>query len=136
MTAPSRFRPGSSGGGAGTITNSPATQARSITIEAPSTNDDVTWFEAGAEIQISELRAVLTGGGSVTWTIRFGSSRSAAGTEVITGGTATTSITTGDTIIVFTNDTIAAADWVWIEITARSGNALSLSITLNPVQPS
>ena len=78
------------------------------------------------------MRAILVGSAtpSVTWTIRYATDRSAAGTEVVTGGTTTTNVTTGHSVTVFNNGVIPAGRFVWIETTARSGNVQSLGVTL------
>ena len=67
---------------------------------------------------------------SVTWTIRHGTDRSAAGAEVVTGGTATTSTTTGSDVTSFNDDTIVADSFVWLETTAQSGTVTELNVTI------
>ena len=62
------------------------------------------------------------GGGSqtCTWDIDHNTDRSAAGNEVVTSGTTTTSETTGDVVTSFNDATIPAASWVWLEISAET----------------
>ena len=67
---------------------------------------------------------------SVTWTIRFNSDVSATGTEVVTSGTTTTSISTGSIVTSFNNASIPANSWVWIETTAQSGTVPQMNVTL------
>lgn len=104
-------------------------------IEAPGGSEDGPTDFTDVELTVAELRAVLQGSAtpSVTWTIRFGSNRDAAGTEVVVGGTTTTSITTGDTITVLTNPTIPAGSFFWLETTAQSGtvDAVTISVVLS-----
>ena len=74
--------------------------------------------------------ATAWGATFVTWTIRYDTDRSAAGTEVITGGTVTTS-ESGVNITSFNNPNIPADSWVWIETTAQSGTVAELSIAIS-----
>lgn len=106
---------GSGGGGSSAFT-------KSVTISAPTSSEDVTLFYTDVAITISQLNAVVRGSGSpsVTWTIRFASDRSATGTEVVTGGTTTTSQTTGSEVTSFDDATIPAGSWVWLETTAEA----------------
>jgi hypothetical protein len=107
-------------------------RSKSITIEAPTANQDNTIFFTNAALTISEIRAVLVGSvtPSVTWTIRHGTDRNAAGAEVVTGGTITTSVTTGSDVTVFNDATIVADSFVWLETTAKSGTVNEFSATL------
>lgn len=96
---------------------------------------DTPGFFTDAGFTVGQLNAVLTGptSPSVTWTLRFGPDRTpGGGTEVITGGTTTTSVTTGDEITSFTNDVIPAGSWVWIETTAQSGTVGTIAVTVTP----
>jgi hypothetical protein len=78
------------------------------------------------------MHAVLLGsaGQSVTWTVRYSADRNAVGTEVVIGGTTTTSITTGDTIVALDAPSIPSGSWVWLETTAQSGIVDALTVTL------
>ena len=67
------------------------------------------------------MRAVLVGGTSVTYTIRHSPDRSAAGNQVVTGGSTATSTTTGSVVGIFNDATIPANSWIWLETTAVSG---------------
>jgi hypothetical protein len=106
--------------------------SKSITVEDPTSSEDISVFFTNKAITISEIRAVLVGSASpsVTWTIRHGTDRSAAGAEVVTGGTTTTSISTGSDVTVFNDATIVADSFVWLETTAQSGTVDELHITI------
>ena len=107
---------------------------KSITVESPTSSEDITWFFTNRAITVTEMRAVLSVGTStpsVTWTIRHhASDRSNAGAEVVTGGTTTTSITTGSDVTSFDDATIPADSYVWVETSAQSGTVPELHITL------
>lgn len=106
--------------------------SKAITIESPTSSEDITLFFTDDAITINQLNAVLNGSStpSVTWTIRFNSDRSAAGTEVVTSGTTTTSTTTGSEVTSFNDATIPAGNWVWLETTAQSGTVDALNVTI------
>lgn len=105
---------------------------KAVTIESPTATEDVSLFNTNVAGTIFRMVAVLVGSAtpSVTWTIRKGSDRSAAGTEVVTGGTVTTSTTTGSVVTSFNSATLAANDFIWLETTAQSGTVNSLNVTI------
>ena len=106
-------------------------KVKAIVIPEPVNTDDITLFFTDEAITVTQLNAVIRGTTpSATWTVRFAADRSATGTEVVTGGTTTTSQTTGSEITVFNDATIDAGSWVWVEVTAISGTVDELNITL------
>lgn len=83
---------------------------------------DLTLGRAPKDLVVVRLSAVLRGTTpSVDFTVRFDSDRSAAGTEVVTGGTTVTSTTTGTTVTSLNNAAISADDWIWLETSGESG---------------
>ena len=105
---------------------------KAITIESPTSSEDITMFFSDVAITISQMNAVLLGSStpSVTWTVRHDTDRSATGNEVVTSGTTTTSTTTGSEVTSFNDATIPAGSWVWMETTAQSGTVTELSLSL------
>lgn len=107
---------------------------RSITIEDPTSSEDITIAFINRAITVTEMRAVLIGtanGQTVTWTIRHhASDRSNAGNEVVTGGTTTTSLTTGSDVTAFNDATIPADSFIWLETTAKGGTVTELHVTI------
>lgn len=105
-----------------------------ITIENPRNSEDISVFFTDSAITVIQLVAVLVPdpgpAPSLTWTLRFGPDRSATGTEIVVGGTVTTSQTTGDVITTFSNANIPADSFVWFETTARTGNIKNFSVTI------
>jgi len=122
----------------GTITNrmfggagAAPTLSKSITIEDPTATEDISIFFTNLAITITEIRAVVRGSTpSVTWTIRHGTSRSATGAEVVTGGTTTTDQSTGSDVTSFDDATIVFDSFVWLETTAQTGTVDELAITI------
>lgn len=103
-----------------------------IVVEAPVSTEDITMFHTEPAITVKIMRCVMVGTSpSVTWTIRHSTDRSAAGNEVVTAGTTTTSITTGSDITTFNDATIPADSWIWLETTAKSGTVTNMGITLH-----
>ena len=111
----------------------PSENSKSLTIEDPAANEDLTVFFTDQAITLSRIQAVLRGSStpSVTWTIRHDLDRSAVGNEAVTGGTVTTSTTTGSSVTSFNDPTIPANSWVWVETTVKSGVVNALHLTLD-----
>jgi hypothetical protein len=108
-------------------------ESKSLRIVNPTSTEDVTIFHADKGYTITKMVASIVGSltPSVTWTIRKGPDRSAAGTQVVTGGTVTTSLTTGSVVVSFDSAGIAAGDFVWLETTARADNVFELAVTVH-----
>ena len=107
--------------------------SKSITVENPTAAEDISLFHSNNSYTITQMTAVLVGSTSqtVTWTVRKNSDRSATGTEVVTGGTVTTNITTGDDVVSFNSDTIDLDDFVWLETTAQGGTVTEFHLTIH-----
>ena len=105
--------------------------SKSIDIQSVTSSEDCTVFFTNRAITITEIRAVIGATfSSVTWTARHDTNRSAAGTEVVTGGTVTNDSTTGSDVTSFDDATVPADSFVWIETTATSGSPGFLSVTV------
>jgi hypothetical protein len=102
-----------------------------LTVESPSDSEDISIFKAPADISITEMTAVVRGSTpSVTWTVRHSTDRSAAGNEVVTSGTTTTSASTGSVVTSFNDATIPDGSFVWFETTATSGTIEEIHLTI------
>jgi len=113
------------------LTKATNEKTKAITIESPTSSEDISLFFTNKAITITEIRAVVRGSSpSVTWTVRHGTDRSGAGAQVVTGGTATTSQTTGSDVVSFNDATIVTDSFVWLETTAQSGTVDELNITI------
>lgn len=101
------------------------------TINSPTNSEDETFFYTTDAITVVKLAGVVRGTSpSVTYTIRFGSDRSATGTEVVTGGSTVTSQSTGNIVTSFDDATIPAGSWVWLETTAETGTTNEMHVTI------
>ena len=107
-------------------------QVKSLTIENPGASEDVSFFFTNTDIKLSQITAVVRGTSSpeADYTVRYGTLRTDAGTEVITGGSSANSTGAGVRDTVFTNDTIPSNSFVWIETTATVGTVNELAITM------
>lgn len=115
------------------ISESPLATKAGVTLLRPAINDEGTILtRIPVSGSIKRITAVLDGGStpSVTFTIRHGTDRSAAGTEVVTGGSVVTSITSGDLITVFNNPEVPVNSHLWVEITAVSGSPDAVNVTV------
>lgn len=103
-----------------------------VTLEDPTASEDFTLFHGFAAYTIQEIEVVLVGSSSqtVTWTLRHNADRSATGTEVVTSGTTTTNITTGDNITSFNDATVPIDNFLWLETTAQGGTVSEFHLTL------
>ncbi len=104
----------------------------SITVEDPTSSEDITIAFTEKAITITEIRAVLIGSAtpSVTWKIRHHTDRNNAGNAVVTAGTVTTSTTAGSDVTAFDDATIPADSFIWLETTAKSGTVTEIHVTI------
>lgn len=102
------------------------------TILNPGASEDTAVAFTDRDITVNKVIAILKGSASpsVTWTLRFAADRSATGTELLTGGSVTTSTTTGLVLQSFNDETIPANNFIWIETTAQSGTVNELHLTI------
>lgn len=105
---------------------------KSITIPSPTNTDNFTILYTSSSMMLSSIRSVLRGSStpSVTFSIRYGTDRSAAGTEVVTSGITCTNTTSGLSTNTFNNGTIPANNYVWITVSAVSGTVTELNVTI------
>jgi len=93
-----------------------------LTVESPTTSDDITMWYTDRAITLVALVVVVRGSSpSCTPDIRHGTDRSAAGTAIITSPSAVTSQTTGSVVTSFDDATIPATSFMWQEMDAVSG---------------
>jgi hypothetical protein len=112
-------------------------QSKSVTIESPTTSDDVTMFYTKVAITIVESAITVVGTSTPSWTadVRHHTSRNNAGNALITTPTASTEAantaeSTGHIISSFNDATIPANSWVWVETDAQSGTWTNGGVSL------
>ncbi len=102
---------------------------RTLTLQAPTSADNITIFRTDVAITAQEVIAVSTGTSpSTTYILRHSTDRSAVGNLLTTSGT-TTSTTSGD-IATLSDSTIPADSWIWLETSAVSGSNVYLTIDI------
>lgn len=106
---------------------------KDITVEAPTSSEKIPWFTSPRtrKIQLLELQAYVDGSSapSMAWTVKFGLNPSQAGTEVVSGGTSTTGVSSVQTITSLDNAVVASNSAIWLETTDKSGTVDALKIT-------
>lgn len=108
--------------------------SKAISMSPPITSGPKPGFFTENGINVSRLVASIRGSGgpSVSWTLRFGSTRDAVGTEVIVGGSLTDDVAGGSSDIMFSNAIIPANSFVWLEVTAVVGTVDEFDVTIIP----
>ena len=94
------------------------------TLLTPTSADKVMLGFTAVARTVSSIHSVVAGSTSpsVTFSIRYGTDVSGAGTEVVTGGITVTSTTTGINTTSFDNASIPSDSWVWLTTSAKSGS--------------
>jgi hypothetical protein len=98
-----------------------------MTVLSPSSGDEGTYFYTNAALTISEIVVVLRGGTSVAWSMKYGTDRSAAGTNIDTNTSSST--TTGTSYTTLDDNTVPADNFIWIEFTTVTGAVDELHFT-------
>jgi hypothetical protein len=102
---------------------------KSMSLQLPVAGDEVSMFYARAALTITQINAVVRGTTpGVTWQVLYAPARNTAGTAVLPA-TNTTSLA-NNTITTFTSPNVPANNWVWMKVTATSGVALELGLSL------
>ena len=103
-----------------------------LSMPSPQANDRRILLRAPQAHTISRVDAVLSGGTSpsVSFSLRHGADVSAAGTVATTDPITVTSTTTGSASTSFQSPIFPAGHWLWLQVTAASGNPLGLTVSI------
>ena len=106
--------------------------SKAITVEDPSSAERIPLGFMVQGVTLSRMVAVIDGGlgSSSTWTIRFDTDAEGTGTEIVTGGTATSDQVSGSDVTTLDVAIIPPETFLWVETTALAGAVFTLSITL------
>ena len=116
-----------SGGNSSGSSNS--SLSKTITIESPTSSEDITIFRTDVAITVKEVVAVSTGSSpNTTFRLRHSTNRNNSGNS-LTNSLATNSTTTGNTATL-SDDTIPADSWIWLETTAATGTNVTFSVDI------
>ena len=110
-------------------------QVKGVTVQNPTSSENITLFYTDRAITINKVADVALGTSpSVTYNLRFASTRnSGTPTDVFTANRTVTS-SAGSTTTTFSDNTIPAASWVWLITSAQSGTVTDFNVTLNYVE--
>ena len=102
---------------------------KAITIENPTSTENITLFYTPEAITLSRISGVITGTGGVPYIISFGSSRSTG----LAANTLTTisSNTIGQNLTSFSQANIPADNWVWLTTGTITAAPTSLNLTIS-----
>jgi hypothetical protein len=117
----------------GDITGTPTapTLTKSITIEDPAADEDISMFFTTVAITVTQITAVIVGSTSVSFDIEHGTSRATpTGTGVIGTDEVADSTTTGNITTSFTDETIPENSFVWLTTSNLSGTPTELNVTI------
>ncbi len=106
---------------------------KTLVIEVPTNSEDIAFFYTDVQLEVKKLAPTLKGtsGSSITWTIRHAADRAVdPGLEVITAGTLTNLSNSGDLITSFSDPTISAGHYIWMETTAKTAIPTELAVAI------
>ena len=107
--------------------------SKSAMIESPSSIESIGMWHTSVAITVDSVVSVLLGASSpsVTFNVWFGADRT-SGTNVFTSSQTVASTTTGlISKTGFNDNTIPAGSFIWIVITAKSGDVWQIEPTIN-----
>ena len=104
---------------------------QSFRLASPQNNDSPTLLYTNTSITITELKSVVSGTTpSVTLALYYGPDRSGVGNTVIQSGVVTSNVTTGNTLVSFTNSVIPGNSYIWCTANSISGTVNELFVNL------
>lgn len=104
---------------------------KGATIETPGSSENVTLFYTRKAITIREVADVVRGTSpSVTWQIKYATTRDSGSPTDLFSASRTTTSTSGATTTTFNDATIGAGNWIWLVTSATSGTNDELSVQL------
>jgi hypothetical protein len=107
-------------------------RSKSFAVTAPTAGMPRFGFRLDAPARVERVTAVVSGSGpAVTFALRHGPSIAGPGVELVTGGIACSSTTTGDEVLIFDNPNVAAGSWLWADVVSVGGAVDSLSVTID-----
>lgn len=106
--------------------------SKSISIESPTTSENITLFHTDVAITITKVHAVVRGSGSPSVTLQMphGADRSAGGTNLFGSVQTPTSTTAGTEYTSFFDATLAADEILWLTTSATNGTVNELALTI------
>jgi hypothetical protein len=111
---------------------SAATLTKSITVEDPAADENISMFYTTVAITVTQITAVIVGSTSVDINVSHGTSRAAVTNDVLTADEEITSTSTGDifTSGSFDDEDIPPDSFVALTTSALSGTPDELHVTI------
>lgn len=105
--------------------------SKTISIESPTSSENITLFHTDFAITITKVHAVVRGSTpSVTFQMPHGNDRSASGTNLFSASQSISSTTAGTEYTSFNDATLASDEMLWLTTSASSGTVSELSVTI------
>lgn len=115
----------------GNVTKLNEQQTRTLTVEVPSSSENISFFYTDKAITITKAAYAVRGSSpSVTIDVHHSTDRSSGSPNELFGTNVAVTSTTGTTNTTFNDATIPAGSYVWLITSATSGTNAELTITL------
>lgn len=104
---------------------------KTLTFESPGGSENIFMFYTDIGLKATKIFSVIStlAPASVTWSLHYGADRSAAGTEIITGGH-TTNSTSGELLTTLDQTDIPAGSSIWLTTSGITGIPTQFSLAL------
>lgn len=102
---------------------------KSISLLYPALNDQVTMFYTTQNLVVSQISSAVQGGTSVAFVIYYATNRNEPSPTTILSNTCSSN--TGDYDTTFTNGTIPANNWVWLNVGTVTGTVTRLDVSMD-----
>jgi hypothetical protein len=107
------------------------TATKTVTIEAPTASENITFFYTTEALTIASVRTVVKGSSpSVTYSIKSAADRSSGSPTTHVNASVANNTTTGATATI-ADTVIPSGRWVWLETSALSGTVDSINFTMS-----
>lgn len=130
-TVPGPQGPAGAAGATGATGATGAQGPTGVSLSYPLAADKLPLLFTTPAITVASVRTLVSGTApSVTFSLRYGTDFSAAGTKIKTVDMTSTSATTGDSFSSFDNAAIPADNWLWLVVESISGTVLTFNATV------
>lgn len=101
-----------------------------LTVENPTSSEDISWFFTDVAITVNKIVSVLRGTSpTVTFNVTHDPHRGLLGNDLFSSNQVASSTSTGDSLVPDNDNTIPANSFVWVETSANSGTVNEWNLT-------
>jgi hypothetical protein len=106
---------------------------KSATVSFPTASEDLTLIYTKQQVTVTRISSVIRslGDSSVTFTLRKGTARDAAGTEIVTGGLICNQNSSANVVYVLDQPVIDANNFLWLETSDITGSVQEFHLTID-----